>query len=222
MEHSLLASKWTKPVPVKIIIFLVLWGGGIEQVQSQTDERPAPHFLNVQRALPSVMVQLRYAGPDNITGKPIYPSQTAWLHRDTIRALKNVVRRLSDQGYRLVIWDAYRPPYAQWKLWEAYPDPEYVADPRTFSRHSRGTTVDVTLADKKGNLLEMATDFDVFTERADHDLEDLEPEIRERVHTLRMAMFDNGFRGVPAEWWHYDLADWPEYPVVETGPVDGP
>ncbi|MEM6820555.1 MAG: D-alanyl-D-alanine dipeptidase [Verrucomicrobiota bacterium] len=205
-----------------LILSLVFTTAGVFNVFSQQETRPAPHFLRVDRALPSVIVKLRYATDNNITGKPIYPSSQAWLHRDTIRALKKVIRQLRTDGYRLVVWDAYRPPYAQWKLWEAYPNPEFVADPRKFSRHSRGTTVDVTLADSKGVLVEMATDFDVFTKRADHDLDDLEKPIRERVHTLRMAMFQNGFRGVPAEWWHYDLRNWPDYPVIGEGPKAKP
>ncbi|MEM6885827.1 MAG: D-alanyl-D-alanine dipeptidase [Verrucomicrobiota bacterium] len=201
----------------KLLIFILLLSVvSISAVWAQVEERPAPHFLRVDRALPSVIVIPRYATDNNITGKPIYESEILWVHRDTVRALKKVVRRLKDKGYRLVIWDAYRPPFAQWELWKAYPDPEYVADPRKFSRHSRGTSVDISLADRDGNLLEMATDFDEFTSKADHDLEDLTPEIRERVHFLRTAMFDHGFRGVPAEWWHYDLKNWPDYPVVMT------
>ncbi len=188
----------------------------IQCVAAQVEERPAPHFLRADRALPSVVISLRYASDNNISGQPIYDTTVVWLHRDTVRALKQVVRTLKAQGYRLVIWDAYRPPWAQWKLWHAFPDPEFVADPRNFSRHSRGTTVDVSLADRDGKILEMATDFDVFSLKADHDLDDLSPEIRERVHALRMAMFKHGFSGVPAEWWHYDLVNWPDYPVVLT------
>lgn len=199
----------------KLLIFsILLISGSASPAFSQMEDRPAPHFLRVDRALPSAVISVRYATENNITGKPIYPTDTIWLHRDTIRALKKVSRRLRDHGYRLVIWDAYRPPWAQWKLWEAYPDPEFVADPRKFSRHSRGTSVDISLADREGNILEMATDFDVFTKQADHDLEDVRPELRDRVHLLRTAMFDAGFRGVPAEWWHYDLANWPDYPVI--------
>jgi D-alanyl-D-alanine dipeptidase len=194
-----------------VILFILF-----QTATAQVEERPAPHFLQVDRAIPSVIISLRYASENNISGKPIYDSSKAWLHRDTIRALKKVVKTLKDQGYRLVIWDAYRPPWAQWALWNAFPDPEFVADPRESSRHSRGTTVDVSLADLEGNILEMATDFDVFTLKADHDLEDLTPEIRQRVHVLRTAMFKHGLRGVPAEWWHYDLANWPDYPLVLT------
>ncbi|MGF1677690.1 MAG: D-alanyl-D-alanine dipeptidase [Candidatus Methylacidiphilales bacterium] len=186
------------------------------EITAQTDERPSPLFLQVDQALPSVIVSLKYATNENLTGKPIYPSSRAWAHRDTITALKRVVIKLREHGYRLVIWDAYRPPWAQWKLWNAYPNPAFLADPREFSRHSRGTSVDVSLADRDGNEVEMATGHDVFTARADHDLEDLEPEIRDRVHLLRTVMFSSGFRGVPAEWWHYDLARWPDYPVVGT------
>ncbi|MEM1158954.1 MAG: M15 family metallopeptidase [Verrucomicrobiota bacterium] len=201
----------------KLLIFLC-WSAAatVSFVHAQIDERPAPHFLQVDRALPSVIVIPRYATDNNITKKPMYESRILWVHRDTVRALKGVVRRLRDEGYRLVIWDAYRPPWVQWKLWEAYPDPEYVADPRKFSRHSRGTSVDISLADRDGNLVEMATDFDEFTAQADHDLDDLRPEIRRRVELLRQTMFKNGFSGVPAEWWHYDLKNWRDYPVVMT------
>jgi len=201
----------------KLLIFIIMIEScSVLWLQAQVEERPAPHFLRVDRALPSVIVIPRYATTNNITHEAMYESEILWVHRDTIRALKGVVRHLKDRGYRLVIWDAYRPPWVQWKLWEACPDPEFVADPSTYSRHSRGTTVDITLADRQGNLVEMATDFDVFTPRADHDLSDLEPEIQQRVELLRQTMFKHGFRGVPAEWWHYDLENWRDYPVVKT------
>ena len=71
-------------------------------------------------------------------------------------------------GLRLKIFDALRPSEAQWALWNARPDPEFLADPRRGSPHSRGVAVDLTLVDGAGAELDMGTGFDAFTPLSHH------------------------------------------------------
>ena len=164
--------------------------------------------------VPEVVLEMRYATARNITGKPIYPDGKAWLRRETVRNLARVARSLQEKGYRLVIWDAWRPTYAQKALWAAKPDGKYLTPPSKISRHTRGTSVDLSLADQNGQILEMPSEHDEFNAKADEDFSDVPKEVAKRARLLRNTMFAAGFSGVPDEWWHYDLRDWSNYEPI--------
>lgn len=165
--------------------------------------------------IPKVVLELRYASTNNITGKAIYPEAKAYLRKETIQKLQRVAKALESQGYRLVIWDAWRPAYAQRALWAAKPDGRFLTPPAKISRHTRGTSVDVSLADPDGKILEMPSDHDEFNAKADEDFSDVPQGAAQRARILRKAMFAAGFSGVPDEWWHYDLRDWADYEPIE-------
>ena len=165
--------------------------------------------------VPGLVLEIRYATEQNITGKKIYADKRAWLREETIRKLAQVARELEEKGYRLVLWDGWRPASAQKALWAAKPDGRFLTPPNRISRHSRGTSVDVSLADRNGKILEMPSDHDEFTDRADEDFSDVPKEVAQRARLLRKAMFRAGFSGVPDEWWHYDLRDWASYEPIE-------
>jgi D-alanyl-D-alanine dipeptidase len=165
--------------------------------------------------VPGLVLEIRYATEQNITGKKIYADKRAWLREETIRKLAQVARELEEKGYRLVLWDGWRPASAQKALWAAKPDGRFLTPPNRISRHTRGTSVDVSLADRNGKILEMPSDHDEFTDRADEDFSDVPKEVAQRARLLRNAMFRAGFSGVPDEWWHYDLRDWASYEPIE-------
>ena len=165
--------------------------------------------------VPGLVIEIRYATEQNITGKKIYVDKRAWLREETIRKLAQVARELEEKGYRLVLWDGWRPAFAQKALWAAKPDGRFLTPPNRISRHTRGTSVDVSLADRNGKILEMPSDHDEFTDRADEDFSDVPKEVAQRARLLRKAMFRAGFSGVPDEWWHYDLRDWASYEPIE-------
>jgi D-alanyl-D-alanine dipeptidase len=165
--------------------------------------------------VPGLVLEIRYATEQNITGKKIYADKRAWLREETIRKLAQVARELEEKGYRLVLWDGWRPASAQKALWTAKPDGRFLTPPNRVSRHTRGTSVDVSLADRNGKILEMPSDHDEFTDRADEDFSDVPKEVAQRARLLRKAMFRAGFSGVPDEWWHYDLRDWASYDPIE-------
>ena len=167
--------------------------------------------------VPGVVLEIRYATERNITGKPIYPNGKAWLRQETIRKLAKVAWDLQEKGYRLVIWDAWRPAYAQKALWASKPDGRFLTPPNKISRHARGTSVDLSLADKSGKILEMPSDHDEFNAKADEDFSEVPKELAKRARILRNAMFVAGFSGVPDEWWHYDLRDWAVYEAIQGG-----
>ncbi len=165
--------------------------------------------------VPGLVLEIRYATEQNITGKKIYKDKRVWLREETIRKLAQVARELEEKGYRLVLWDGWRPASAQKALWAAKPDGRFLTPPNRISRHTRGTSVDVSLADRNGKILEMPSDHDEFTDRADEDFSDVPKEVAQRARLLRKAMFRAGFSGVPDEWWHYDLRDWVSYDPIE-------
>ena len=167
------------------------------------------------KEVPRLVLEIRYATEQNITGKKIYADKRAWLREETIRKLAQVARELEEKGYRLVLWDGWRPASAQKALWAAKPDGRFLTPPNRISRHTRGTSVDVSLADRNGKILEMPSDHDEFTDRADEDFSDVPKEVAQRARLLRKAMFRAGFSGVPDEWWHYDLRDWASYEPIE-------
>ena len=89
------------------------------------------------------------------------------------------------------------------------PDPRYVADPKTGSRHNRGASVDLTLVDAQGNELPMPTGFDDFSERAHRTFMDQSrPNALKNRALLQSAMEEEGFIGLPSEWWHFDEPQW--------------
>src|SRR6185369_5892713 len=107
-----------------------------------------------------VEIALAYATAENITGKPIYRQAACYLHENAAAKLRVAIQLAAPLGLRFKIFDAYRPGEAQWKLWEAFPSEEFVANPRRGSPHSRGVAVDLTLIDAGGKELDMGSGFD--------------------------------------------------------------
>ena len=172
-------------------------------------------FVRVTDYIPDIRVDLRYAAADNFTGQTIYDFTEAWLRYGTVRKLAKAQETLAAQGYGLKIWDAFRPPAAQFVMWEICPNDDYVADPtQGFSNHSRGNTVDVTLTTAEGEELVMPTEFDDFSGKADRDYSDVDdPEAVANVLILEQAMEEAGFNPYVGEWWHFVDSD--RYPVEE-------
>jgi D-alanyl-D-alanine dipeptidase len=184
---------------------------------------PGESPLLVQITNPLIQIDLAYAAPHNFTGRILYPDNRAFLRPETARALDRAAAFVADAGLRLVLLDAFRPVAVQEALWAIRPDPEFVADPRIGSDHSRGTAVDVTLADGSGQL-DMGTGFDVAAPQSHHDRDDIaEPAQRNRT-LLREAMSQAGFDANPHEWWHYALKQGKSFAIIRTwrsAPAEG-
>ncbi len=163
----------------------------------------------------TIVIDLKYATPDNFVGQVLYDTALCYLRRSVAERLVRVQKPLRKQGLGLKIWDGYRPLSVQWKMWRLVPDPRYVADPRKGSRHNRGAAVDVTLVDSLGHELPMPTGFDDFTERAHRDFTDLPPEVLRNRKILEEAMTREGFIPLPTEWWHFDAPNWKDYSILD-------
>lgn len=163
-----------------------------------------------------VFVDLRYATANNFTGKKIYDSAKCYLHQDAVEGLQKAVRLAAEEKepFTFCLWDCYRPQAAQQKLWDAVPNPSYVAPPKKGSRHSRGMAVDLTPCDFDGNPLEMPTGFDSFSKRAHMDFYDLPEAVLRRRETLKKIMTAAGFTYTRTEWWHFDKTGWKQKPLL--------
>lgn len=172
-------------------------------------------FVKITDYVPHAQVSLAYATKDNFTGQVIYDFFDAYLRYGTVKKLISVAQILEKQGYGLLIWDGYRPVYAQAKLFEAYPDPTYVSPPGVGNQnHCRGRAVDLTLYDlTTGQILEMPSGFDDFSAKADRDYADVSSVAAANAQLLERVMKDSGFKGYSKEWWHYNDTD--NYPIEE-------
>ncbi|TAL14240.1 D-alanyl-D-alanine dipeptidase [Patescibacteria group bacterium] len=176
-------------------------------------------LIEISSLIPDVRLDLRYGTTNNITGRVLYPETRAFLVPDAATALKKVQTDLGSRGLGIMVWDAYRPLSVTHELWNATPESQkhYVADPEEGSRHNRGTTVDQTLFNlATGQLLNMPTDFDDFTDRASPDFDEPDEERRSNRDLLRDRMEAHGFIVNEHEWWHYDWHRWADYPILDT------
>lgn len=176
-------------------------------------------LVDVQDINSNILVELRYATTNNFTGEVIYDFDKCYLQKEVAQALSKVERELEEMGLRLKIWDGYRPPKAQQKLWDLVQDERYVSNPqKNGGRHTRGTAVDLTIVYKNGQEIAMPTGFDDFSEKAHRNYMDLPHEVLDNRNLLEMVMFENGFVGLPTEWWHFDYVDWEGFDIVEMEP----
>lgn len=169
----------------------------------------APRLVDVARAVPDAVVDLRYATGDNLTGQAVYPPGARCLLLAPVAArLGRVAERLRPEGLRLRLWDCYRPLAVQRELWRRVPRKGLVADPAKGSHHNRGAAVDVALAAADGGPVPLPTGFDDMGRRARLAAVDGVPaEARRNRELLRAAMEAEGFRPNRMEWWHYDAPE---------------
>jgi len=191
-------------------------------------ERPAA-FVDAATAVPGLIVEMRYAGSHNFVGRPIdgYQAPHCLLTQAAAAALADAARDLATRGLVLKVFDCYRPVRAVMNFvrWardlddsagkaEFYPD----VDKRTLfqdgyissrSGHSRGSTVDLTLARTDGRELDMGTPFDFFSPRSWPAAASVSGAAKANRALLAATMRGHGFRPYEKEWWHFTLSGEP-------------
>ena len=194
-------------------------------------------FVLLADYVPNIVQEIRYHSTYNFIGERIdgYEDPCALLTKEAARALKEVSNEMIVQGYRLKVFDAYRPACAvkHFILWGIedqdirmkpyfYPELEkqelfakgYIA---RQSSHSRGSTVDLTLLDMKtGKEVDMGSPFDLFSEISHPDCRDVTEEQYANRMILQKVMVRNGFIPLSCEWWHFTLKNEP-YPDTYFG-----
>ncbi len=176
-----------------------------------------PDLVDLSSLDPTIRLDIRYATALNFLSTPVYREARAFLQRPAAEALARAHRRLGEQGYGLLIHDAYRPWYVTKVFWDATPEDKrvFVADPAQGSRHNRGCAVDLTLCRlADGQAVEMTGGYDEMSERSYPGFPGGTSEQRWHRELLRAAMEDAGFTVYEAEWWHFDYHDWRRYPIL--------
>lgn len=163
-------------------------------------------LVSLVALIPDSIVDLRYATVRNITGSVLYDTVDQRLPRldaPAAEALARAADSLRERSLRLVIWDSFRPASVQRQLLSAHGRPDnYVL---RVSNHGAGRAIDLTLADKPGNYLDMGTDFDDFGPLAHADSADLSAQQLAHRAQLASTMESAGFTQWPYEWWHFDF-----------------
>lgn len=173
-------------------------------------------LVRVEDIDPNIAIDLRYATTDNFTKQKIYPLNVCVLQKQTAEKLAKANAELMQMGYRIKIWDAYRPLAVQRIFWEIVPDSKFVANPdKGGSKHNRGTAVDVTLIDMEGNELEMPSGFDDFSGKGARNSKDMSELARKNMQLLTDVMVRNGFTTIASEWWHYNDSDSDKFDVID-------
>ena len=173
------------------------------------------NLIKVNKKELDIEIDLKYASDDNFTNSPIFKSKVCLIHKIAFEHLELAINIAKKIGYKLKIFDAYRPVYVQKKLWEYLPDPNFIVPPEKGSPHSRGVAVDLTLVDFKGNELDMGTGFDEFSKLSYHgNLNISEASYKNRMLLLGI-MTDAGWDFFRNEWWHYQLFNSKSYPIIQ-------
>lgn len=173
-------------------------------------------MTDVEKLIPNAIMDIRYATENNFLKTKVYTNAKCFLRKSVAQNLKLVADDLQNAGYRLVLWDCYRPLSVQKKMWKIHPVKGEVANPKTGSNHNRGAAVDVALADKNGKLVEMPSKFDEFSKKAWKNTKQGISAVALKHRTiLQNAMLKHGFKGIKREWWHFNATDCKKYPICE-------
>lgn len=177
------------------------------------------NLTKINEALPEIFIDMKYATTSNFTGKIVYRQQEeAVLQQegiDKLRIAQIFLQRMMPE-LSLVVWDAARPEYAQYYLWEQVmntPNSIYIANPEEGSLHTYGMAIDITLSNREGLLLDMGTDFDHFGRLSHPEFEVQLIQEGSLTHQqlanrllLRYVMVHSGFTPIPHEWWHFNVS----------------
>jgi D-alanyl-D-alanine dipeptidase len=203
---------------VLILIVLYLWSCKtnvpveysdelIEKNISKVSNKKTIHdstFVNVLDFNKDFVLDLKYATNDNFLKAQVYDCPKCLLRYKTMKMLLLAQEDFKKLGYKIKLFDCYRPHDVQKKMWEILPDANYVADPSKGSLHNRGGAIDLTLIDNKGNEINMGTPFDDFTKASAHSYQDLPKEVLENRLLLKTIMEKHGLMSIKSEWWHYN------------------
>lgn len=168
---------------------------------------------------PAIKLDMRYATTNNFTGRVLYDEARAFLASPAAQAVARASKSAQADGFGLNIYDAYRPWRVTKKLWDATPvgpKKNYVANPKRGSKHNRGCAVDLTLYElRTGQLVEMPTEFDDFSDKAHRDYMGASPKALGNRARLQGYLEAEGFIGLSNEWWHFDFTGWEQFPVMD-------
>ncbi len=217
MRHLLLASSfWLSIVSAHAQYKYGLQPMTLEAYKASIRQIPEKELVDLEKFIPGIVLDIRYATTNNFTGEVIYNLPKAYSRKPVADALKKVQAELKKQGLGLKIFDGYRPYGATVKFYEVYHDTTFVASPYQGSRHNRGCALDLSAIDlKTGEELKMPTGYDAFLKEAAPYYPIPEGEAKKNRELLIGAMEKQGFKVNASEWWHFDFVGWQKFEVMD-------
>ena len=201
------------------LVYLILVSAAFSQnAPPKEGKKREAHLVELITLDNTIKLDIRYATADNFVGRAVYPEGRAFLQKPAAKAVVKVHQKLKKQGLGLVIFDGYRPWTITKLFWDVVPEDKrkFVADPAKGSKHNRGCAVDLSIYDlKTGQLVDMPSGYDEFTERASPDYAGGTEKQRANRELLRSLMEDVGFTVNPNEWWHFDFKNWQDYAIYD-------
>ncbi|HEA30962.1 MAG TPA: peptidase M15 [Leeuwenhoekiella sp.] len=180
------------------------------QLQAQSED-----LIKLDTINDGFAYDIRYAGTNNFLKEAFYDCAACYLRPEVADALKEANHFFCELGYKILLYDCYRPVSAQKKMWAAYPNPQYVANPyASGSIHNRGAAVDISLVTLTGEPVNMGTDHDFFGREAHIDYKDLPEKVLKNRALLQKGMRIFGFETIRTEWWHFNFKKNYEYKII--------
>ncbi len=212
----------------KLIITFVLAVSCVMPMWADKISYDKSNFAEVSTVIDDVVYDIRYYSSYNFTGHRIagYKAPRAYMTKPALAALAKAAEELRQQGYRILIWDTYRPQKAVDDFVAWINDPENPGNKSFYptleksnllagnyimakSGHSRGSTIDLTIIKQDGGFVDMGGTFDLFSEISHPDYKKISKKQKKNREILRKAMENAGFQGIDSEWWHFTLKDEP-------------
>ncbi len=179
-------------------------------------ENPNNELVDIKKAVPGVVLDIRYATKNNFMKQVMYPAAKAYARKPVVEQLRKIQAELKKMGYGLKIYDAYRPYAITLAFYQKASDKNFVAHPKSGSRHNRGCAVDLSIIYlKTGKDVPMPTPYDSFSKAAAADYQELDPTIKKNRDFLIGIMQKHGFQVMYNEWWHYDFKGWAQYDLMD-------
>jgi D-alanyl-D-alanine dipeptidase len=201
-----------------LLCFILCFSAPAQTGPPKEQNKREAHLVELTALDNSIKLDIRYATENNFVGKKVYPEARAFLQKPAAKAVVKVHKKLNMRGLGIVIFDGYRPWSITKLFWEVTSEDKrkFVANPEKGSKHNRGCAVDLSIFDlKTGELIEMPSGYDEFTERASPDYTGGTEKQRANRDMLRKLMENAGFTINPNEWWHFDYKDWEKYAIYD-------
>ena len=161
-------------------------------------------FVNLKAYSSDFVYDMKYATADNFLKAKVYDCAVCYLRLKTVKAMMKANAKFMKKGFKIKLYDCYRPLDIQKKMWTIVPNPIYVANPSKGSIHNRGGAVDISLVDSNGVELDMGTPFDFFGIAASHDNKNFSKAVLDNRKLLKKIMLRCKFESFDSEWWHYN------------------
>ncbi|RMA64434.1 M15 family metallopeptidase [Ulvibacter antarcticus] len=172
-------------------------------------------LVNIATLSSEFSYEIRYATPNNFIKETLYDCAVCLLQPEVAEALLEANQYFCELGYRIRLYDCYRPLDVQKKMWAKVPRPTYVANPYgNGSIHNKGAAIDMTIETLDGCFVDMGSDYDFFGRASHIDNFNFSEEIMANRKLLIDGMRKVGFKTVRTEWWHYSFRKNWSYPTL--------